>query len=150
MTTNYEKSLETAPRNGFNPFERPDDDPFVPSDADQSFVNASEPESFSQVARDIAAPVREANRGIIAEQQGIGAQMLNSVGVTLERARAETLRLVGSPVSPTAPTEQFVAQAAAPGYARSRSPYGEPRSWSLARRKSPWTLARVAGCTILL
>ena len=62
--------------------------------------------------------------GIIAEQQGIGAQILKEAGVTLDRARAETLRLVGSPVSPTAPTEQFVAQAAAPGYARSRSPYG--------------------------
>jgi len=63
--------------------------------------------------------------GIIAEQQGIGAQILTEAGVTLDRARAETLRLLGSPVSPTAPpTEQFVAQAAAPGYARSRSPYG--------------------------
>jgi ATP-dependent Clp protease ATP-binding subunit ClpC len=62
--------------------------------------------------------------GIIAEAHGIGAQVLIEAGVTLERARAETLRLVGSPGAPNAPTEQFVAQAAAPGYARSRSPYG--------------------------
>jgi ATP-dependent Clp protease ATP-binding subunit ClpC len=62
--------------------------------------------------------------GIIAEEQGIGAQILKEAGVTLDRARAETMRIVGSPMSPAAPAEQFVAQAAAPGYARSRTPYG--------------------------
>src|SRR5215207_9111929 len=35
--------------------------------------------------------------GTIAEEKGIAAQVLKSMGVTLERARSETLRLVGAP-----------------------------------------------------
>ncbi len=62
--------------------------------------------------------------GIVAEQTGIGAQVLSSMGVTLDRARAETRGLVGSPGGTGPPGDQLVAQAAAPGYARSRSPYG--------------------------
>jgi ATP-dependent Clp protease ATP-binding subunit ClpC len=62
--------------------------------------------------------------GILAEEKGIGAQVLNSVGVTLDRARAETLALVGSPGAATAPAEAVAAPAAAIGYARSRGPYG--------------------------
>jgi ATP-dependent Clp protease ATP-binding subunit ClpC len=61
--------------------------------------------------------------GIVAEQTGVGAQVLTSMGVTLERARAETRALVGSP-GPAASADLFAAQAAGPGYARSRSPYG--------------------------
>jgi ATP-dependent Clp protease ATP-binding subunit ClpC len=62
--------------------------------------------------------------GILAEQVGIGAQVLSSLGVTADRARAETRALVGSPGGHGLPADQLVAQAAAPGYARSRSPYG--------------------------
>jgi ATP-dependent Clp protease ATP-binding subunit ClpC len=63
--------------------------------------------------------------GVIAEEKGIAAQVLNSFGVTLDRARSETLRLLGSPAGGRSETpDTVVAQAAAPGYARSRSPYG--------------------------
>ncbi len=34
--------------------------------------------------------------GVLAEEKGIGAQVLMNLGVTLERARAETLRLLGA------------------------------------------------------
>jgi ATP-dependent Clp protease ATP-binding subunit ClpC len=62
--------------------------------------------------------------GAIGEAKGFAAQVLNDLGITLEKARAETLRLLGTEV----PGEQRAgppqALAAAPGYARSRSPYG--------------------------
>jgi ATP-dependent Clp protease ATP-binding subunit ClpA len=61
--------------------------------------------------------------GILAEERGIGAQVLNAVGVTLDRARSETVAIVGSP-GPAAASDPVVAPAAAVGYARSRSPYG--------------------------
>ena len=62
--------------------------------------------------------------GVIAEQKGIGAQVLSSLGLTLEGARAETLKLLGSPADRPQEPDRLVAHAAAPGYARSRSPYG--------------------------
>src|SRR4030095_11574470 len=62
--------------------------------------------------------------GLIAEQTGIGAQVLSSMGVTSERARAQTRALMGSSGGQFGPAGHLVAQAAAPGYARSRSPYG--------------------------
>jgi ATP-dependent Clp protease ATP-binding subunit ClpC len=63
--------------------------------------------------------------GILAEEKGIAAQALNSFGVTLERARAETLKLLASPATtPSGSMDAIVAHAAAPGYARTRSPYG--------------------------
>jgi ATP-dependent Clp protease ATP-binding subunit ClpC len=62
--------------------------------------------------------------GLVAEQTGIGAQVLSSLGVTSDRARAETRALVGSLGGQAGPADQLVAQAAAQGYARSRSPYG--------------------------
>src|SRR5215203_1027842 len=62
--------------------------------------------------------------GVLAEQKGIGAQVLGSFGMTLDRARAETLRLLGTPQPYQARPDQQVPHAAAPGYARSRSPYG--------------------------
>ena len=61
--------------------------------------------------------------GILAEQTGIGAQVLASMGVVLERARGETRALVGSPGA-AGSADPLGAHAAAPGYARSRSPYG--------------------------
>src|SRR5215204_5562605 len=62
--------------------------------------------------------------GVLAEEKGVGAQILQSVGVTLDKARAETLRLLGTPNKHPSNAEPTAAPAAAPGYARSRSPYG--------------------------
>lgn len=60
--------------------------------------------------------------GVLAEEKGIGAQVLNELGLTLQKAREETLRLLGSEQPKR--TDRLVAHAATPGYARSRSPYG--------------------------
>jgi ATP-dependent Clp protease ATP-binding subunit ClpC len=38
--------------------------------------------------------------GLLREEKGIAAQVLNSLGVTLEEARSETLRILGSEVAP--------------------------------------------------
>ena len=38
--------------------------------------------------------------GLLREEKGIAAQVLNSLGVTLEEARAETLKVLGSDVTP--------------------------------------------------
>jgi ATP-dependent Clp protease ATP-binding subunit ClpA len=62
--------------------------------------------------------------GIIAEQKGIGAQVLMELGVTLEKARAETRSILGSSPGQATPSDVLVAHPATPGYARSRSPYG--------------------------
>ncbi|MBI4409791.1 MAG: ATP-dependent Clp protease ATP-binding subunit [Gemmatimonadetes bacterium] len=42
--------------------------------------------------------------GLLREEKGIAAQVLNSLGVSLEEARAETLKLLGSDVGPSQPT----------------------------------------------
>ncbi|HUQ82467.1 MAG TPA: Clp protease N-terminal domain-containing protein [Gemmatimonadaceae bacterium] len=60
--------------------------------------------------------------GTIAEGKGLGAQVLIEFGITLEKARAETLRLLGTEIPVAQRAEPHAA--AAPGYARSRSPYG--------------------------
>ena len=39
--------------------------------------------------------------GLLREEKGIAAQVLNSLGVTLEEARAETLKVLGSDVNPS-------------------------------------------------
>ncbi len=41
--------------------------------------------------------------GLLREEKGIAAQVLNSLGVTLEEARAETLKILGSDVGPPEP-----------------------------------------------
>jgi ATP-dependent Clp protease ATP-binding subunit ClpC len=41
--------------------------------------------------------------GLLREEKGIAAQVLTDVGVNLEQARAETLRLLGSEMPPAAP-----------------------------------------------
>jgi ATP-dependent Clp protease ATP-binding subunit ClpC len=41
--------------------------------------------------------------GLLREEKGIAAQVLNSLGVTLEEARADTLKVLGSDVSPSEP-----------------------------------------------
>src|SRR5512134_790140 len=42
--------------------------------------------------------------GLLREEKGIAAQVLNSLGVSLEEARAETLKLLGSDVNPSTPS----------------------------------------------
>ena len=39
--------------------------------------------------------------GLLREEKGIAAQVLNSLGVTLEEARSETLKVLGTDVSPS-------------------------------------------------
>ncbi len=51
--------------------------------------------------------------GLLREEKGIAAQVLNSLGVTLEEARAETLKVLGSDV--TAPEPGGLVGAAAQG-----------------------------------
>jgi ATP-dependent Clp protease ATP-binding subunit ClpC len=41
--------------------------------------------------------------GLLREEKGIAAQVLNSLGVTLEEGRAETLKVLGSDVTPSEP-----------------------------------------------
>ncbi|MBT8397143.1 MAG: ATP-dependent Clp protease ATP-binding subunit, partial [Gemmatimonadetes bacterium] len=41
--------------------------------------------------------------GLLREEKGIAAQVLNSLGVTLEETRAETLKILGSDVGPSEP-----------------------------------------------
>jgi ATP-dependent Clp protease ATP-binding subunit ClpC len=41
--------------------------------------------------------------GLLREEKGIAAQVLNSLGVTLEEARADTLKVLGSDVGPSEP-----------------------------------------------
>ncbi len=41
--------------------------------------------------------------GLLREEKGIAAQVLNSLGVTLEEARGETLKVIGSDVAPSEP-----------------------------------------------
>ena len=62
--------------------------------------------------------------GIIAEQKGVAAQVLYTLGVSLDNARAETRAILGTKAGATGPQDTLVAHAATPGYARSRSPYG--------------------------
>jgi ATP-dependent Clp protease ATP-binding subunit ClpA len=62
--------------------------------------------------------------GLIAEDRGIGAQILKSAGVTLERARAETVARLTSDVSQSAVPDGQPPHPASQGYARTRGPYG--------------------------
>lgn len=62
--------------------------------------------------------------GLIAEDKGIGAQVLHSVGATLARARAETVTLLGSDAGRSVASDAPPPHPASPGYARTRGPYG--------------------------
>jgi ATP-dependent Clp protease ATP-binding subunit ClpC len=44
--------------------------------------------------------------GLLREEKGIAAQVLNSLGLTLDEARGETLKLLGSDVNPSQPQSQ--------------------------------------------
>jgi ATP-dependent Clp protease ATP-binding subunit ClpC len=60
--------------------------------------------------------------GLLREEKGIAAQVLNSLGVSLEDARAETLKLLGSEVNPSQPTS------GSGGGGGSSTPKGEKKS----------------------
>ncbi|MCG6955387.1 MAG: ATP-dependent Clp protease ATP-binding subunit [Gemmatimonadetes bacterium] len=53
--------------------------------------------------------------GLLREEKGIAANVLNSLGVTLEEARAETLKVLGSDVTPSEPAG--IGASAGPGTA---------------------------------
>src|SRR5688572_12900747 len=59
--------------------------------------------------------------GLLREEKGIAAQVLNSLGVTLEEARAETLKLLGSDVNPAQPSSTG-------GSSSAPTPKGEKKS----------------------
>ncbi|MCA9722134.1 MAG: NDP-hexose 4-ketoreductase, partial [Gemmatimonadetes bacterium] len=64
--------------------------------------------------------------GLLREEKGIAAQVLTDAGITLEQARAETLRLLGSDVNPAQPG---AAPAASPAGPQSVAPSkGEKKS----------------------
>src|SRR4051812_22986154 len=64
--------------------------------------------------------------GLLREEKGIAAQVLNSLGVTLEEARAETLKVLGSDVNPSEPAGigagQPQAQPGQKGEKKSKTP----------------------------
>jgi ATP-dependent Clp protease ATP-binding subunit ClpC len=66
--------------------------------------------------------------GLLREEKGIAAQVLNSLGVTLEEARADTLKVLGSDVSPSEPAgigggaTPGAAQGAGKGEKKSKTP----------------------------
>lgn len=62
--------------------------------------------------------------GLIAEQRSIGAQVLGEFGVTLERARVETVAILGNGSGGQAQPDSLSAHPTSPGYARSRGQYG--------------------------
>jgi ATP-dependent Clp protease ATP-binding subunit ClpC len=64
--------------------------------------------------------------GLLREEKGIAAQVLNSLGLTLDEARGETLKLLGSDVNPSQPQSQggsgATPGAAAKGEKKSKTP----------------------------
>ncbi|KPJ83626.1 MAG: NDP-hexose 4-ketoreductase [Gemmatimonas sp. SG8_23] len=53
--------------------------------------------------------------GLLREEKGIAAQVLNSLGVTLDEARGETLKVLGSEMSPSEPAGIGGSSEATPG-----------------------------------
>ena len=62
--------------------------------------------------------------GLIAEERAIAAQVLVDHGATLERARAETIALLAANSGRPPVADAQPPHPAAPGYARTRGPYG--------------------------
>jgi ATP-dependent Clp protease ATP-binding subunit ClpC len=62
--------------------------------------------------------------GLLREEKGIAAQVLNSLGLTLDEARGETLKLLGSDVNPTQPPTGGGSSPGAPskGEKKSKTP----------------------------
>ncbi len=53
--------------------------------------------------------------GLLREEKGIAAQVLNSLGIGLQEARAETLKVLGSDLDPTGPSEVSDTPSPGPG-----------------------------------
>jgi ATP-dependent Clp protease ATP-binding subunit ClpC len=60
--------------------------------------------------------------GLLREEKGIAAQVLNSLGVSLEEARSETLKLLGSDVNPSQPSSTGGGSPAPKGEKKSKTP----------------------------
>ncbi|MFV2006112.1 MAG: ATP-dependent Clp protease ATP-binding subunit [Longimicrobiales bacterium] len=59
--------------------------------------------------------------GLLREEKGIAAQVLNTLGIGLEDARAETLKVLGSDVSPSEPAGIGAGSTAIPGQGDKKS-----------------------------
>jgi ATP-dependent Clp protease ATP-binding subunit ClpC len=59
--------------------------------------------------------------GLLREEKGIAAQVLNSLGVTLDEARSETLKVLGSDVSPSEPAGIGSGAGSGPGTASGKA-----------------------------
>ena len=59
--------------------------------------------------------------GLLREEKGIAAQVLNTLGIGLEDARAETLKVLGSDVSPSEPAGIGAGGGAIPGQGEKKS-----------------------------
>ncbi len=59
--------------------------------------------------------------GLLREEKGIAAQVLNTLGIGLEEARAETLKVLGSDVSPSEPAVIGAGGPAIPGVGDKKS-----------------------------
>ncbi len=59
--------------------------------------------------------------GLLREEKGIAAQVLNTLGIGLEDARAETLKVLGSDVSPSEPAGIGAGGTAIPGQGDKKS-----------------------------
>jgi len=62
--------------------------------------------------------------GLLREEKGIAAQVLNSLGLTLDEARGETLKLLGSDMNPSQPPAPGGGSGGTPG----AGPKGEKKS----------------------
>jgi ATP-dependent Clp protease ATP-binding subunit ClpC len=60
--------------------------------------------------------------GLLREEKGIAAQVLNSLGVSLEEARSETLKLLGSDVNPSQPSSTGGGTPTPKGEKKSKTP----------------------------
>src|SRR5690554_2703433 len=60
--------------------------------------------------------------GLLREEKGIAAQVLNSLGASLEEARAQTLKLLGSDINPPQPSGTGSGGAAPKGEKKSKTP----------------------------
>src|SRR5688572_389723 len=66
--------------------------------------------------------------GLLREEKGIAAQVLNSLGVSLEEARAETLKLLGSDVNPSQSGTGTGSSTGATGTGTGKGEKGEKKS----------------------
>ncbi len=66
--------------------------------------------------------------GLLREEKGIAAQVLHSLGVSLEEARAQTLKILGSDINPTPPSGVGGGGTSGSGGSGPSSPKSEKKS----------------------